>query len=176
VALDAVLATFSVIQLVLSLGAAVIAFGLRKTFEGGIFEKAWRVIAIAPIIYGAGQAIAVIEAIFQETATLEPLGSVVQVVFLVTLVIGLFMFASAWSSKPHDGGEEGYAKKAKGALVFFMGHTGASAVLVYTGEPRAEDFESKLRGVLGKGASALIQRTAEERATQGEIGEREKTA
>ena len=81
------------------------------------------------------------------------------------------MFASAWSSKPHDEGEEGYAKKAKGALVFFMGRTGASTVLVYTGEPRAEDFESKLRKVLGNGATTIIQRAAEEGAGQGKKGD-----
>jgi len=168
--LDVVLATFSVVQLVLSLGAAVIAFGLRKTFEGGIFEKAWRVIAVAPVVYGVGQAVILAEAIVQETATLEPLGSAIEVVFLVILVTGLFMFASAWSRKPREGGGEGYATKAKGALVFFMGQTGASKVLVYTGEPRVEDFESRLSGVLGKRASALVRRATEEASQSNDSG------
>ena len=166
--MDVVLATFSVIQLVLSLGATVIAFSLRKTFEGGIFERAWEVIGVAPVVYGLGQVIMLVEAIFQPTAVLELGGNAFQVIFLIVLVSGLFMFASAWSRKPKEtGGAEGYANKAKGALVYFMGRTGASTVLVYTGEPRAEDFESKLSGVLGKGASSLIQRAAEERAAQG---------
>jgi len=171
--LDVVLATFSVVELVLSLGAAIIAFSLRKTFEGGIFERAWRVIAIAPVIYAVGQSIRLIEAVFQESSTIESLESLVEVVFLFILVSGLFMFASAWGSKPRDEGESGYAKKAHGALVFFMGSTGASTVLVYTGEPRAEDFEAKLRKVLGNGAASMIQRTAEGGADPGENAEGE---
>ncbi len=172
---DVVLATFSVTQLVLSLGAALIAFSLRRTFQGGIFERAWRIIAIAPTIYAVGQAIRLAEAIFQESTTMESLGSLVQVVFLVVLVTGLFTFATAWSRKPKEG-EGNYATKAKGALVFFMGHTGASAVLLYTGEPKAEDFEDKLGRVLGKRASTIIQHTTETGEAQAHNEKRENRA
>jgi len=41
--------------------------------------------------------------------------------------------------------EDGYAKAAKGALVFVLGRGGASGVITYTGEPSIEGFESKLR-------------------------------
>src|SRR6266849_4675190 len=99
--MDAILATFSAVQLVLSLGAALIAFSLRKTFEGGVFERAWRVIGIGPVVYGAGQAIQLVVAMSQVPEATESLGSAVEVIFLIILLSGFFMFASAWSRQPH---------------------------------------------------------------------------
>ena len=181
--MDVVLATFSAVQLVLALGAAVIAFSLRKTFEGGIFEKAWRIIGYAPIVYGVGQAIQLVEAELGETQTIGSLASVVEVAFLVLLVSGFFMFASAWrgimsqdsGSKPSETGEGSYAKNAKGALVFVLGRGGASGVITYTGEPKIEGFESKLREVLGSGAAVAIKHMAERRADGSKNGDEEKT-
>ncbi len=172
--LDVVLATFSVVQLVLSAGAALIAFSLRKTFEGGIFERAWQVIAVAPIVYALGQAIELVEAAYGETSTLGALASVVEVAFLVILVSGFFMFASAWggaksqvsSGKQPDMGEDSYAKAAKGALVFILGRNGASATMLYTGEPHVEDFDSRLHKVLGNGAATVMRHMAEDEANQ----------
>ena len=177
-----VLATFSAVQLVLALGAAVIAFSLRKTFEGGIFESAWRVIGYAPIVYGVGQAIQLVEAALGETPTIRSLASVVEVAFLVLLVSGFFMFASAWrgimsqdpGGNPPVAVEDGYAKAAKGALVFVLGRGGASGVITYTGEPSIEGFESKLRRALGNGAAVAIKHMAERRADQSKKGEEEK--
>ena len=180
--MDVLLATFSAVQLVLALGAAVIAFSLRKTFKGGIFEKAWGIIGYAPIVYGLGQVIALVEAVLGETPTIRSLASVVEVAFLVLLVSGFFMFASAWrgimtqgsGSKPPEAGEGSYAKNAKGALVFVLGRSGASGVIQYTGEPNIEGFESKLRRALGNGAAVAIKHMAERRADQSKKGEEEK--
>ena len=174
--LDIVLATFSVVQLVLSLGAAVIAFNLRKTFEGGMFERAWQVIEIAPIIYALAQAVEILAATYGETAFIGYLASVVEVVFLAILVTGLFMFASAWGGNkgedhgPPGAGEEAYAKAAKGAMVFILGQNGARKTVFYTGEPRVEDFESRLHAVLGKGAATVIRHMAEEKADKSKNG------
>ncbi|HEV2390639.1 MAG TPA: hypothetical protein VGS04_07950 [Nitrososphaerales archaeon] len=103
------------------------------------------------------------------------MASVFEVAFLIILFSGFFMFASAWggnklkanATRPPGQGGEAYAKSAKGAMVFFLGKTGASRVMFYTGEPDMADFESKLQKVLGNGASAVIQRMAEERAENG---------
>ena len=164
------------------MGAALIAFSLRRTFEGGIFERAWRVIAIAPIVYALAQAVELVEATYGETPFIGSLASVVEVVFLVMLVSGFFMFASAWGgnkrqdgdNKPGEAGADSYAKTAKGALVFILGRSGASATMLYTGEPHVEDFESKLRGVLGNGAATVIRHMAEREADQSKEGEEEK--
>lgn len=172
--LDVLLATFSAVQLVFASGAAAIAFGLRKTFEGGVFEKAWRVIAISPIPYSLAQAIELVQATFGKSQAFGVLASVFEVAFLIILFSGFFMFASAWggnkrkegATKPPEGGEA-YAKSAKGAMVFFLGKTGASRVMFYTGEPDMADFESKLQGVLGNGAQTVIRRMAEEHAEEG---------
>lgn len=177
--LDVVLATFSAVQLVLSLGAAVIAFSLRKTFAGGIFARAWQVIGYAPIVYGVGQATQLVEAVLGDNSTIGSLASVIEVVFLVLLVSGLFMFASAWrgimsrdsGGKPPEAGEDGYAKTAKGALVFVLGRGGASGVITYTGEPSMEGFESKLHRVLGDGAAVAIKHMVERKADQGKKDE-----
>jgi hypothetical protein len=178
VTMDVLLATFSVTQLVLTLGAALIAFNLRKTFEGGIFERAWRVIEIAPIVYALAQVVELVEATYVETPVTASLASVVEVVFLVILVSGFFMFASAWGGSkrqdrgngPPGTGAEGYAKTAKGAMIFILGKNGARKVIFYTGEPQIEDFESKLHGVLGNGAETVIRHMAEERADRREKG------
>jgi hypothetical protein len=180
--LDVVLATFSAVQLVLSLGAAVIAFSLRKTFEGGIFERAWQVIGYAPIVYGVGQAFQLVKAVLGNNSTIGSLANVIEVAFLVLLVSGFFMFASAWrgimsrgsGGKPTDATEEGYAKTAKGALVFVLGRGGASGVITYTGEPSIEGFESKLHKVLGDGAAVAIRHMVERRTDQSKK-EEEKT-
>ena len=167
--MDVALAAFSVVQLVLAVGAAVIAFGLRKIFAGGIFESAWRVIGIAPIVYGLGQALQLFEATLGASPAFGPLASVVEVVFLVLLVSGFFMFASAWGgAKSHESGgkqsqtsEDTYAKTAKGALVFILGKNGAAKTMLYTGDPHMDDFESKLHGILGNGAATVIRHMAE---------------
>ena len=129
--LNVALATFSIIQLVFASGAAAIAFSLRKTFEGGIFERAWRVIAAAPILYALGQAIELVQATQRESAAFESIASAVEVAFLVILFSGFFMFASAWGArkgqgggaKPPERGEENYTKVAKGAMVYILGRT-----------------------------------------------------
>jgi len=176
--LDVALATFSAVQLVFASGAAAIAFSLRKTFEGGIFEKAWRVIGVAPILYALAQAIELVQATQRESPAFGSLASVVEVVFLVILFSGFFMFASAWGgtkgrgggASPREGGGDAYAKSAKGAMVYILGKNGASRVMFYTGEPNMKDFESKLHGVLGNGADTVIRRMAEERAGPSEKG------
>lgn len=166
------LATFSAVQLVFASGAAAIAFGLRKTFEGGIFERPWRVIAISPIPYALAQAIELVQATQRKSQAFGVVASVFEVAFLIILFSGFFMFASAWggnrskegAASPPEREGEAYANSAKGAMVFFLGKTGASRVMFYTGEPDMADFESRLHGVLGNGASAVIRRMAEERA------------
>jgi hypothetical protein len=169
-ALDVALETFSAVQLVLSMGITIIAFNLSKTFEGGIFEKAWQVIQLAPIVYALAQAVELWEATYGETQLIASLASIIQVCFLVTLLSGFFMFASAWGRDKRQGGGvekpveargEGYASAAKGAMVFILGRNGASKALFYTGEPNVEDFESRLHGVLGNGASTVLRHMAE---------------
>jgi hypothetical protein len=93
---DVVLASFSSVQVLLACGAAYIAFTLRKTFEGGIFENAWRTIGMSPLIYAAGQLIELFEVVYLDTPLTETLDSLVEVAFLLILVYGLFRFASAW--------------------------------------------------------------------------------
>jgi hypothetical protein len=93
---DTVLATFSLIQFLLAVGAAYVAFTLRGTFQGGIFENPWKIVGMSPLVYAAGQAIELMESTFFDTPLTETLGSLVEVAFILILVYGLFRFASAW--------------------------------------------------------------------------------
>jgi hypothetical protein len=93
---DIILASSSIIQFVLSVSAAYIAFTLRKTFEGGIFEGAWRVVGFSPLFYAAGQAIELAALAFFDDTIIETLAGVLEVTFILVLVYGLYRFASAW--------------------------------------------------------------------------------
>jgi hypothetical protein len=50
-----------------------------------------------------------------------------------------------------------YSDIARAALTKVIGEGGASTILFYTKEPHEEDFEKRLRGILGKGADVVIQ-------------------
>jgi hypothetical protein len=62
------------------------------------------------------------------------------------------------------GASQAYADIAKAALTKVIGAGGASSILFYTGEPREEDFEKRLRGVLGLGADVILLELYEELA------------
>jgi hypothetical protein len=54
-----------------------------------------------------------------------------------------------------------YAEIVREALTKVIGKEGPSTILFFTGEPRPEDFERKLRGILGAGADVILHEMAE---------------
>ena len=96
---------FAVTLIVLSLGVSYIAFSLKNTFAGGMFERAWLVIAISPIVYAVVQGFELWQAVTVATPSLESAEGVINAVFLVMLLYGFYKFASAW--RPAQGTPKG---------------------------------------------------------------------
>jgi hypothetical protein len=51
---------------------------------------------------------------------------------------------------------EKYDSAARAALKKILGESGAKAILYYTGEPRPDTFDAKLRSILGNGATIVL--------------------
>jgi hypothetical protein len=82
--------------IVLAVGIAYVAFTLKRIFAGGIFERAWLMIGLSPIVYAVGRVFALLQALDVYPDLTELAKGVVEVVFLLMLLYGFYKFASSW--------------------------------------------------------------------------------
>jgi hypothetical protein len=62
---------------------------------------------------------------------------------------------------------EKYSLAVRAALRTILGDSGAKAILFYVGELNPDTFETKLRSILGDGATIIIQELEKLRAAEG---------
>jgi hypothetical protein len=93
------LATYSAVLVVMSFAAWLFAFETRKTFRGGIFWNAWRIIASSVIFLMANQVVAVYEAINGDTFAADAVAQSFAALATLLLLLGFYLFYKAWNPK-----------------------------------------------------------------------------
>jgi hypothetical protein len=75
------------------------AFQIRKSFRGGIFWNAWRVIATSPLFFMASQLVGVYESIYGSTFAVDAIVESLLVVAVLLTLLGFYLFYKGWNPK-----------------------------------------------------------------------------
>ena len=81
------------------------AFETRKTFRGGIFWGAWRLIATALPCFMVNQVTVFYEAVTTSTFTLDAIGESFAALGTIMLLLGFYQFYKAWNPKREKAAE-----------------------------------------------------------------------
>jgi hypothetical protein len=75
------------------------AFETRKTFQGGIFWNAWRLIATSLLFFVAQQATTAYEALYGATDLLDAVAESFEAAGVLLLLVGFYQFYKAWNPR-----------------------------------------------------------------------------
>jgi hypothetical protein len=96
---EALLATYGLALSGLSFAAWIFAFETRKTFKGGIFWNAWRIIATSLLFFMANQLVLVYQAVYGSSFAISATGETLEALATVILLLGFYLFYKAWNPK-----------------------------------------------------------------------------
>ena len=96
---EALLATYSVSLAGLALATWSFAFETRKTFRGGIFWGAWRLIATSLPLFSAHQIVVAYEAVYGITFAADAVAESFEALGYLLLLIGFYQFYKAWNPR-----------------------------------------------------------------------------
>ncbi len=83
----------------LSLGLSFYAYYLSRVFRGGIMEKPFRILALAPLFFMIGESMRLLEVTGILAEFVDILHSVGEGFFIVVLFYGFSLLSSIWRSK-----------------------------------------------------------------------------
>jgi hypothetical protein len=88
--------SIDLVTVALAFGAGFFALKIRATFKGGRLWRPWQIIAPSLILYGIS---GVTEVLAESTGSsiLDFLESTFELLFVLILVYGLYMFYKAWN-------------------------------------------------------------------------------
>jgi hypothetical protein len=75
------------------------AFETRKTFKGGIFWGAWRLIATSLPFFGANQLVGAYEAVYGSTSAGDAFAESLEALGFLLLLLGFYFFYKAWNPR-----------------------------------------------------------------------------
>jgi hypothetical protein len=84
--------------------AWVFAFETRKTFKGGIFWNAWRIIASSVLFFMANQLVLAYESFTEPSFAGDALAESFDTLATLLLLLGFYLFYKAWN--PRAPGQE----------------------------------------------------------------------
>jgi len=96
--LDAIDLTIDLVATVLAFGAGVYAFRIRATFKGGLLWRGWRTIGPSAFLYAFAK-VAEILADTLDSSLLLFLQSILELLFILALAYGFYLFHKAWTPK-----------------------------------------------------------------------------
>lgn len=96
---EVLLATYSFVLTGVAFATWVFAWETRKTFKGGIFWNAWRIIATSLLPFMAHQMVMAYEAVYGSTVAAETVGESVEALGFFLILIGFFLFYKAWNPR-----------------------------------------------------------------------------
>lgn len=94
---EPLLAAFSFALAGLEFATWFFAFETRKTFRGGIFWNAWRMIASALLFFICDQLFMMYGAAMGETDVLAAIGESFEAAGTLMLLVGFYLFYRAWN-------------------------------------------------------------------------------
>jgi len=97
------LATYSLVLFGVTLATWFYAYETRKTFRGGIFWGAWRIIATSLLALAAFQITQFFEAIYGFSDASAAVAESFVALGAVLLLLGFYLFYKAWNPKVPSG-------------------------------------------------------------------------
>jgi hypothetical protein len=96
---EPLLATYSLALSGVAFATWFFAFETRKTFRGGIFWGAWRLIATSLPFFIAHQLVVAYEAIYGSTFAADAASESFEALGFLLLLIGFYLFYKAWNPR-----------------------------------------------------------------------------
>ena len=96
---EPLLATYSTVLAGMSLAAWMFAFETRKTFRGGIFWGAWRILATSVFFFMTNQVVVVYEAIYGSTFAADAVAESFEALATLCIFLGFYLFYKAWNPR-----------------------------------------------------------------------------
>lgn len=75
------------------------AFETRKTFKGGIFWGAWRIIATSLLFFMANQLVDFYEAVYGSSFAGDAVAEGFEALATILLLVGFYLFYRAWNPR-----------------------------------------------------------------------------
>jgi len=79
-----------------ALGAGFYALEIRNTFKGGLFERPWRAVGPAAVLYALAKITNILSDTISGGAVLSTIQSLLELAFVLTFFYGLYLFRNAW--------------------------------------------------------------------------------
>lgn len=98
--MQTLLAVYAFVLSGVALATWLFAFETRKTFRGGIFWSAWRIIATSIIFLMANQIVTFYEAIYGFTDLSYAVDESFVALSALLLLAGFYLFYKAWNPNP----------------------------------------------------------------------------
>jgi hypothetical protein len=96
---EPLLATFGLALAGLSFASWIFAFETRKTFKGGIFWNAWRIIASSVLFFMASQLVLVYQAVNGSSFAISAIMESLEALATIILLLGFYLFYKAWNPR-----------------------------------------------------------------------------
>ena len=96
---EPLLAIYSAVIAGMSLATWFFAFETRKTFRGGIFWGAWRLIATSLLFFMANQMTDFYEAIYGSSFAADAIGESLEALATILILLGFYLFYKAWNPR-----------------------------------------------------------------------------
>ncbi len=100
---EALLATYCLALAGLAFATWSFAFETRKTFRGGIFWGAWRIIGTALPFFILYQLVEAYEAVNGSTSTIDAIAQSFEALAFALLLLGFYLFYKAWNPRAMAG-------------------------------------------------------------------------
>jgi hypothetical protein len=94
---EALLALYSISLAGVAFATWFFAFEIRKTFRGGIFWNAWRVISASLLFFMANQLVVAYEAVYGSTFAADAVAESFDALAALLLLVGFYLFYKAWN-------------------------------------------------------------------------------
>ena len=96
-AIEPLLAVFSLALAGLEFATWSFAFETRKTFKGGIFFSSWALIGTSLLFLLADQLSTLYQAVMGESELVGDVGESFEAIAVILLLLGFYMFYRAWN-------------------------------------------------------------------------------
>ncbi len=96
---EPLLATYSAAIAGMALATWFFGFETRKTFKGGIFWRAWQLIATSLLFFMANQIVDFYEAIYGSSSGGDAVAESFEALTTIFLLVGFYLFYKAWNPR-----------------------------------------------------------------------------
>jgi len=94
---DPLLAAFTLSIAGMEFGTWFFGFRTRKTFEGGIFQSAWRYIVTSLLFLMVNQVVLTSEAVYGSAFAVDAVAESFEAMGTILILVGFYRFYQAWN-------------------------------------------------------------------------------